>query len=143
MPRIHTLRAELTTLDGGGPGVRGKMEKEEAGEVSIAERSRVLAQSRSLNEREVESQRGGGGGGRGSGEDTESDSIYSRSLKFRAVKNKERKRTRSRKIKEKNCKSYNCNDFNFGPSERGIFKGLPRPNHVREGNSPVAPPLKD
>ena len=42
------------------------MEKDEAGEASIAERSRVLAQSRSLNERVVESQREGG-----RGEDTE------------------------------------------------------------------------
>ena len=30
-----TFRAELTTLGGGGPGVRGRMEKEEAGEGNI------------------------------------------------------------------------------------------------------------
>ena len=30
-----------------------------------------------------------------------------------------------------------------GQSERGIFKGLPGPNHVKDGNSSVAPPLKE
>ena len=46
MPRTHRLRAELTTLGGGGPGVRGRMEREEAGEASTEERSGDLAQSR-------------------------------------------------------------------------------------------------
>ena len=55
MPRTHTLRAELTTLGGGVPGVRGSMEREEAGEASIVERSGGLAQSRSINKRVVES----------------------------------------------------------------------------------------
>ena len=37
------------------PGVRGNMERGEAGEASIVERSGGLAQSRSLNKRVVES----------------------------------------------------------------------------------------
>ena len=49
------LHAELTTLGGGGPGVHGKMEREEAGEASIEEHSGTLAQSCSLNKHIVES----------------------------------------------------------------------------------------
>ena len=39
VPRTHTLCNEVTTLGGGGPGVHGKMEREEAGKASIEEHS--------------------------------------------------------------------------------------------------------
>ena len=74
-----------------GP-TRGWLEKEEAGEASILEVFRVLSQSRSLNKRVVESQN--------MEEGSQSEFIYTRSLKFRAVE-KEGRNTRSRKLKKK------------------------------------------
>ena len=129
MPRTHTLSVGFTLLGGGGPGVCGRLEEEEAREASTAERSRVLAQSRSLKERLVESRRGGG---RVDEEDTELGFIYSRSLKFCAVE-KERS-TRSRKKKKKlkkkkqkkkkkttkNLLSYSCNVFVWTVRERHL-----------------------
>ena len=35
------LRGKLTTLGGGGPGVRGRMKREEAGEASTEEHSGI------------------------------------------------------------------------------------------------------
>ena len=55
MLRTQLLRAELTTLGGGEPRVHGRMEREEAGEVGIEERSGDLAQSPNLNKLKVES----------------------------------------------------------------------------------------
>ena len=62
------------------------------GEASISEVFRVLSQLRSLNKRVVESQN--------MEEGSQSEFIYTRSLKFRAVE-KEGRNTRSRKKKKK------------------------------------------
>ena len=59
MPRIYTLRVELTSLSGGEPEVCERIKEEEVGEASVEEHSRDLAQSLSSNERVVESRRGG------------------------------------------------------------------------------------